>query len=88
MTDYYRDRVRHGGILANNFVKFWWENQVGPMQYGTEEKKPRRFGPGVMGPPVGESQRLQLSITRGRLVQLIHRDFPPSRPGLLGRHHP
>ena len=57
MTDYYRDRVRHGGILANNFVKFWWENQVGPMQYGTEEKKPRRFGPGVMGPPVGELQR-------------------------------
>ncbi|KAH8083130.1 X-Pro dipeptidyl-peptidase protein [Filobasidium floriforme] len=53
MTDYYRDRVRHGGILANNFVKFWWENQVGPMQYGTEEKRPRRFGPGVMGPPVG-----------------------------------
>jgi hypothetical protein len=52
MTDYYRDRVRHGGILANNFVKFWWENQMGPMQYGTEEKKPRRFGPGVMGPPV------------------------------------
>jgi len=44
MTDYYRDRVRHGGILANNFVKFWWENQVGPMQYGTAEKKPRRFG--------------------------------------------
>jgi hypothetical protein len=44
MTDYYRDRVRHGGILANNFVKFWWENQVGPMQYGTEEKRPRRFG--------------------------------------------
>jgi hypothetical protein len=59
MTDYYRDRVRHGGILANNFVKFWWENQVGPMQYGTEEKRPRRFGPGVMGPPVGELQRLQ-----------------------------
>jgi len=56
MTDYYRDRVRHGGILANNFVKFWWENQVGPMQYGTEEKRPRRFGPGVMGPPVGESR--------------------------------
>jgi hypothetical protein len=44
MTDYYRDRVRHGGILANNFVKFWWENQVGRMQYGTEEKRPRRFG--------------------------------------------
>lgn len=55
MTDYYRDRVRHGGILSNNFVNFWWNNQVGPMQYGNPEKKPRRFGPGVFGPPVGES---------------------------------
>lgn len=55
MTDYYRDRVRHGGILSNNFVNFWWNNQVGPMQYGNAEKKPRRFGPGVFGPPVGES---------------------------------
>jgi hypothetical protein len=50
MTDYYRDRVRHGGILANNFVKFWWENQVGPMQYGTEEKRPRRFGQSFLLP--------------------------------------
>ncbi|KAM0793769.1 hypothetical protein ACM66B_001187 [Microbotryomycetes sp. NB124-2] len=45
MTDYYRDRVRQGGIYSNQFVYFWWNNQVMPMQYGNPEKKPRRFGP-------------------------------------------
>ncbi|KAG7532083.1 hypothetical protein FFLO_03891 [Filobasidium floriforme] len=45
MTDYYRDRVRHGGIYSNKFVSFWWNNQVRPMQYGNPEKQSRQFGP-------------------------------------------
>lgn len=65
MTDYYRDRVRQGGILSNQFVQFvgsspavfilaqpahlaalpqWFNNQVGPMQYGNAEKSIRRWG--------------------------------------------
>ncbi|WWD19961.1 hypothetical protein CI109_104434 [Kwoniella shandongensis] len=52
MTDYYRDRVRHGGIYSNKFVDFWWNNQVRIMQYGSEKRVPRRFGPWT-GPPVG-----------------------------------
>lgn len=28
MSDYYRDRCRHGGILSNTFINFWWNRQV------------------------------------------------------------
>lgn len=35
MHDYYRDRVRHGGILSNGFVKFWQDRQINHNQYGT-----------------------------------------------------
>ena len=28
MSDYYRDRCRHGGILSNAFIKFWWNRQT------------------------------------------------------------
>ncbi|KAK0384826.1 hypothetical protein NLU13_7304 [Sarocladium strictum] len=34
MSDYYRDRCRHGGILSNNFIDFWWNRQVVSNQYG------------------------------------------------------
>jgi predicted acyl esterase len=34
MSDYYRDRVRHGGILSNTFISRWWNNQVVTNQYG------------------------------------------------------
>lgn len=32
MADYYRDRCRHGGILANKFIDFWWNRQVSVMR--------------------------------------------------------
>ena len=28
MSDYYRDRCRHGGIYSNTFIKTWWNRQV------------------------------------------------------------
>ncbi|KAF7919699.1 uncharacterized protein EAE97_011617 [Botrytis byssoidea] len=34
MTDYYRDRCRHGGILSDEFIRFWWNRQVITNQYG------------------------------------------------------
>jgi putative CocE/NonD family hydrolase len=33
MSDYYRDRCRHGGILSNTFIDFWWNRQVSLFHY-------------------------------------------------------
>jgi len=45
MSDYYRDRCRHGGILSNTFIKFWWERQVVSNQYGRPGRAARNWGP-------------------------------------------
>lgn len=45
MSDYYRDRCRHGGILSNKFIKFWWDRQVVSNQYGKPGKAARKWGP-------------------------------------------
>ncbi|KAH7357511.1 X-Pro dipeptidyl-peptidase protein [Pyrenochaeta sp. MPI-SDFR-AT-0127] len=44
MSDYYRDRVRHGGVLSDRFIKFWWENAVQPNQYGKPGRAAREWG--------------------------------------------
>ncbi|KAF1816416.1 alpha/beta-hydrolase [Eremomyces bilateralis CBS 781.70] len=45
MSDYYRDRCRHGGILANAFIKFWWNRQVVTNQYGRPGRAANNWGP-------------------------------------------
>lgn len=45
MSDYYRDRCRHGGILSNAFIKFWWDRQVVSNQYGLAGRAARNWGP-------------------------------------------
>ncbi|KAJ9603048.1 hypothetical protein H2200_012343 [Cladophialophora chaetospira] len=40
MSDYYRDRCRHGGILSNTFIDFWWNRQ-----YGRPGRAARKWGP-------------------------------------------
>ncbi|KAM5345118.1 hypothetical protein ACJ41O_010980 [Fusarium nematophilum] len=45
MSDYYRDRCRHGGILSNGFIKFWWNRQVITNQYGRPGRASRNWGP-------------------------------------------
>ena len=45
MSDYYRDRCRHGGILSNAFISFWWNRQVITNQYGRPGKRARNWGP-------------------------------------------
>jgi putative CocE/NonD family hydrolase len=45
MSDYYRDRCRHGGILSNVFIDFWWNRQVVSNQYGLPGRAARRWGP-------------------------------------------
>jgi predicted acyl esterase len=52
MADYYRDRCRHGGILSDNFIKFWWNRQVLVNQYGKAGRSKLAFpadGPGARG---------------------------------------
>lgn len=44
MSDYYRDRCRHGGILSNKFISFWWNRQVLSNQYGRPGRKDRQWG--------------------------------------------
>lgn len=45
MSDYYRDRCRHGGILSNSFIRFWWDRQVLSNQYGKAGRAARNWGP-------------------------------------------
>lgn len=45
MSDYYRDRCRHGGILANGFITFWWNRQVVTNQYGRPGRQSSNWGP-------------------------------------------
>ncbi|KAK3351021.1 Alpha/Beta hydrolase protein [Neurospora tetraspora] len=52
MSDYYRDRCRHGGILSNNFIDIWWNRQVLVNQYGLPGRSKLEFppdGPGARG---------------------------------------
>ncbi|KIV92426.1 hypothetical protein PV10_03726 [Exophiala mesophila] len=44
MSDYYRDRCRHGGILSNTFIDFWWNRQVIVNQYGRPGRSARKWG--------------------------------------------
>ncbi|KAH8887262.1 alpha/beta-hydrolase [Thozetella sp. PMI_491] len=44
MSDYYRDRCRHGGILSNTFIQFWWNRQVVTNQYGRPGRAARAWG--------------------------------------------
>ncbi|KAJ5627322.1 X-Pro dipeptidyl-peptidase protein-like protein [Penicillium herquei] len=44
MSDYYRDRCRHGGILSNNFINFWWNRQVITNQYGRPSRSKSCWG--------------------------------------------
>jgi predicted acyl esterase len=52
MSDYYRDRCRHGGIYSNKFIGFWWNRQVLVNQYGKPGRSKLQFppdGPGARG---------------------------------------
>ncbi|OJJ65156.1 hypothetical protein ASPSYDRAFT_85130 [Aspergillus sydowii CBS 593.65] len=44
MSDYYRDRCRHGGIFSNNFINFWWNRQVITNQYGRPGRAAANWG--------------------------------------------
>lgn len=58
MSDYYRDRCRHGGILSNAFIDFWWNRQVVTNQYGRPGRNARNWGPDTIDGDLSESQLL------------------------------
>lgn len=56
MSDYYRDRCRHGGILSNSFIKFWWDRQVVSNQYGRPGRAARNWGPDTIEGDLSEEE--------------------------------
>lgn len=56
MSDYYRDRCRHGGILSNSFIKFWWDRQVITNQYGRPGRAARNWGPDTVEGDLSEEE--------------------------------
>ncbi|KAJ4353955.1 uncharacterized protein N0V89_005687 [Didymosphaeria variabile] len=57
MSDYYRDRCRHGGILSNKFINFWWNRQVVSNQYGLPGRAARNWGPDCVDGDVSDEER-------------------------------
>ena len=61
MSDYYRDRCRHGGILSNGFIKFWWDRQVITNQYGRPGRAAAGWGEDTLE---GDLSREELQANR------------------------
>ena len=59
MSDYYRDRCRHGGILSDGFIKFWWNRQVITNQYGRPGRKTSNWGPDTIEGDLPEDELAQ-----------------------------
>ncbi|KAF2003499.1 X-Pro dipeptidyl-peptidase protein [Amniculicola lignicola CBS 123094] len=57
MSDYYRDRCRHGGILSNKFISFWWNRQVITNQYGRPGRKAANWGPDTIEGDLSDEER-------------------------------
>ena len=57
MSDYYRDRCRHGGILSNAFIKFWWNRQVITNQYGRPGRAASNWGIDTIEGDLSEEER-------------------------------
>ena len=59
MSDYYRDRCRHGGIFSNAFIKFWWDRQVVSNQYGRPGRAARNWGPDTLEGDLPEDEMMR-----------------------------
>lgn len=57
MSDYYRDRCRHGGIFSNAFIKMWWNRQVITNQYGRPGRAAANWGPDTIEGDLSEEER-------------------------------
>jgi predicted acyl esterase len=59
MSDYYRDRCRHGGILSNAFIRFWWNRQIITNQYGRPGREASNWGPDTIEGDLSDEERAQ-----------------------------
>ncbi|KAL2409298.1 hypothetical protein ABEF95_005829 [Exophiala dermatitidis] len=66
MSDYYRDRCRHGGILSNGFIRFWWNRQVIINQYGRPGRSANNWGPDTLEGDLSEEE-----LARNRQDQTV-----------------
>jgi predicted acyl esterase len=57
MSDYYRDRCRHGGIWSNKFIAFWWNRQVITNQYGKPGRLASKWGPDTLEGDLSDDER-------------------------------
>ena len=57
MSDYYRDRCRHGGILSDSFIRFWWNRQIITNQYGKPGRKSSNWGPDTIEGDLTDEER-------------------------------
>ncbi|KAK5069241.1 hypothetical protein LTR64_008604 [Lithohypha guttulata] len=60
MSDYYRDRCRHGGILSDNFIRFWWNRQVITNQYGRPGRSSSNWGPDTIEGDLSDEERAKM----------------------------
>ncbi|KAL2824321.1 hydrolase, CocE/NonD family [Aspergillus pseudoustus] len=70
MSDYYRDRCRHGGILSNHFIDIWWRGQVVVNQYGRPRSNPK-IPPTIEG--TLPEEELQRNLQDQRIDNVEHR---------------
>ena len=59
MSDYYRDRCRHGGILSDGFIRFWWNRQIITNQYGKPGRSKSNWGPDTIEGDLSEEERAE-----------------------------
>ena len=59
MSDYYRDRCRHGGVLSDSFIRFWWDRQVVTNQYGRGGRKAKKWGPDTIEGDLDEAELVE-----------------------------
>ncbi|KAM5350313.1 hypothetical protein ACJ41O_006818 [Fusarium nematophilum] len=59
MADYYRDRCRHGGIVAARFLKFWFDRQCKSNQCGLPGKAARNWGPDTIEGDLSEAELVE-----------------------------
>jgi putative CocE/NonD family hydrolase len=57
MSDYCRDRCRHGGILNNKFISFWWNRQVVSNQYGKPDRTAANWSPDTLKVDLSDEER-------------------------------
>ena len=58
MSDYYRDRCRHGGILSDKFIDFWWKRQVVTNQYGRPGRAAKKWGDDTIEGDLDDEERV------------------------------